>query len=155
GATGSINWASDAFTSTPALQLQVNNGGISGFNNAIPGLVYTIVGTEVFTLQIKFLDIAPQQIAIAFYVNDWTNRVWWGGSDLFGFGGTHVGSVPGNVNVWNALTFTPANLGLSPGDKVVGLSWGIWQTGSTSTAIFSDITSSTSSSSNVIPIIYP
>jgi hypothetical protein len=127
-----------------------------GFNSAIPGLGYTVVGTETFTQEIQITAGSVQEIMFRVFTSaGWSRPIWYGTTELFGFGGTNKGSVPATLNTWLGLNFTPSDLGLVAGAVITGLAWGIWRTAASGTVVFSDLNSSTASSSNTIPVIFP
>lgn len=147
GATGYTNWVTDAYTGIYGLEVQTINGGTMIFNSLLPSLNYTITGTETFTAYIKLLDTAPGQIELEFYASgSWNHRVYLG-TDYFNSGSsTNVGAVPNVANQWSSFTFTAANLGLTVGQVITGIGWGVWQNNNTCTVVFSNITTYTSNS---------
>lgn len=150
GGYGGIAWTNLAYTGNEALQLQASFGGALAFDSSLPTLAYTVTGMEVFSVQYQVLDVLPQQLEVQFYESTlgW-HKVWLGDSDHFGLGGTDKGTVPPVLNQWVNFTFTPSDLGVTPGMIITGMAWGVWQGGGTSTVIFSDATNQNSGS---IPI---
>ena len=122
------------------------------FDTALPTISLTITGSELFTVQFQVLDNTPEQIEIAFYESvhsSWAHRVYLGSSDHFGLGGTSKGSVPGAIGSWITFSFTPADVGLTAGEIITGMAWGVFQTPGGSTVLFSDSTNANATNTTV------
>ena len=140
GGYGGISWNNIAFTGNNSLSIQASWGGVVGWDSNITSLNYTITGSETFSWQYQILDTVPDQVELQIY--EATSATWHiiyvGATDLFGFGGTPKGNVASNIGQWNQVLFTLSDLGLVVGDRITGVSWGVWQSIGTSTVLFSD-----------------
>ena len=150
GGYGGVAWVPIAYTGSEGMQLQINFGGMLAYDSALPTLNYTVTGTELFGVEYQVLDNLPQQIEIQFYESTlgW-HKVWIGDADHFALGGTNKGTIPPITNHWVSFTFTPADLGLTPGMVITGMAWGVWISGSTSNVVFSDTTNLNSGSTPI------
>jgi hypothetical protein len=139
GASGNANWTTNlAYTGTHALQIQTNNGGVLGFDSALPMVNHVITGLELFSVSYQAVDNLPEQIEIQLYESSLGWHKVYVGTDHFGLGGTNKGIVPPALNQWIQITFSPLEIGLTPGMVVTGMAWGVWKTSGTSTVVFSD-----------------
>ena len=157
GAYGGANWVDIAYSGTYGLQIQSQYGGILGFDSAIPTLGYTVTGTEVFSAEFQVLDTIPNEIVIQLY--DSTTSSWYGaylGSPTENFGLTisYQGPIAPVIGQWQQITFTPTQVGLNIGDVLTGVAWGVWNSLTTSTVVFSDTTDLNSPSTTIIPSGY-
>jgi hypothetical protein len=144
GGFGGVNWVNTAYSGNFGLKLQTTRGGILGFDSAIPALGYTIQGNEVFSLEFQVLDTIPNEIVLQLFdstVGSWFG-IYLGPTELFGLGTavTYGGNIAPVIGQWQQVTFTPAQIGLNTGDMITGVSWGVWDSLTTSTVVFSDTT---------------
>src|SRR5579863_477394 len=140
GGYGGISWTNLAYTGSEALQVSGSYGGILGFDSQLPDLDFEVTGTELFSVSYQVLDNLPSQIEIQFYEKlSATWHIVYVGPDNFGLGGTQLSAtVMPALNSWVQITFTPAQMGLSPGNIISGMAWGVYNATGTSTAVFSD-----------------
>lgn len=139
GAYGGISWTNLAYTGTHGLQVQTNFGGVLGFDSAIPDLGYLVTGTELFSVQYQVLDsVLPQQIELQLYESSLGWHKVYVGIDQFELGGFNAGPVAPVLNDWVQITFTPTDVGLTPGMMITGVAWGVYNSTSKSSVVFSD-----------------
>jgi hypothetical protein len=149
GAYGGISWINIAYTGTHGLQVQTSYGGVLGFDSSLTDLSYTVTGMELFSVQFQVLDTLPQQIELQLYESTLGWHKAYVGTDQFGLGGYNAGSIPLIINNWAQMTFTPAQIGLTPGMIITGVAWGVYNTTGTSTVVFSDTSNLNQSSVTV------
>lgn len=139
GAYGGANWINVAFSGIHSLQIQTQYGGTVGFDTTIPGLNYTVTGTETFGLEFMVVDNVPEQIFIQFF--NATDSTWHGvyvGTNKIGYSLFNAGTIAPSIGSWQQILFTPADLGLTAGAQITGMSWGVWNTTTTASVLFSD-----------------
>ena len=138
GGFGGIGWVNLAFTGIHGLQVQANFGGVLGFDSALPDLNYVVTGTELFSVAYQILDTLPNQIEFQMYESSLGWHKVYVGTDQFGLGGFNAGPIAPIINNWVQITFTPAQVGLTPGMVITGIAWGVYNLTTTSTVVFSD-----------------
>ena len=149
GGYGGANWINLAYTGTHGFMIQANYGGILGFDSSITDLSYVVTGTEIFSLEYQVLDNLPQQIELELYESSLGWHKAYFGTDQFGLGGYNAGPIPPVINNWVQLTFTPAQVGLTPGMIITGVAWGVYNQTGTSTVVFSDTSNLNQSSAPI------